>query len=916
MASSGISQIQTKFDSKTSRGKEFWLAVPLNDAMVQPTVALEFYVTSSYTTNVTFEVPGTGFSHTKLLKSNSTISFSTNDGSASFDLQVESSQIADKRGVHIYADQPISVYVMNAKQYSAEGYLALPVNALGTRYIHCSYYDFNEVRPWSGGFIVVATEDNTSVTINLNGRGKTVAKTRSGSKIGDVLGPIILNKGDVYNVVGDGTTKGIFDLSGSEIISNKPVGLISYHERTMIPSNVSNGRDHLCEMLHPVSTWGRKYNSIELERANKGDFYRVVASSPNTACKMKYYDKTTKALLGQRDIVLSKTGDFFEDFNTSAGSGNITGFNGITVWEADKPILVMQYAYSSDWDNGTMFDPFMIALTPQEQYQKSVAFRTPTNSVFQNNYFNFIIEGDAPGTEQTKLKSFVLDGDSVYKSYPELLTNNIPNTNLYWGRRPVKQGQHLATSNTVLSGFVYGFGMLNSYGWPVETGVITPMTSISGVEIDTLPPVLSYKTDCGDYYYVATELREIDPDSNYSRQIDQGIFDIYIKDSVNSNYTLQLITAPKVVPLPRVKIFNFNLLVKDRTKDAKGVLVVIDRAGNYVLDTVSYKATPLPDVTPSEYKLTVFKADTTIENTITITNPTQDTMYIASVYLNYGTAFTIKSGAINSRFALAPASSHTVTVNYKPANAIKGDTTSENDALQVVMASCRSEISVPLEGKFAKTSIRINKGSLLLTSVSDGSNGGFDETGMDTVTIVNITNSNITIESISLENHSIFTIINSNSQFPVSLSPGDTHSVIIRYFPFGHNHSGYDNHDYDTLHIKILGEAERLVYIKGQFFALDVEEGSSSSSEFSIVATPNPANESVLISLSGNYPQRVIVRLYDAIGREVLSSPVEIENGKSISLPNVAGLPIGTYRLVATSSNGLEIASRLLLIQR
>ncbi len=39
---------------------------------------------------------------------------------------------------------------------------------------------------------------------------------------------------------------------------------------------------------------GKKYYSIELERASKGDFYRAVCSKANTHIKMKYYDKTTK----------------------------------------------------------------------------------------------------------------------------------------------------------------------------------------------------------------------------------------------------------------------------------------------------------------------------------------------------------------------------------------------------------------------------------------------------------------------------------------------------------------------------------------------------------------------------------------------------------------------------------------------
>ncbi|MFN8361263.1 MAG: hypothetical protein U0264_15230 [Candidatus Kapaibacterium sp.] len=445
-------------------------------------------------------------------------------------------------------------------------------------------------------------------------------------------------------------------------------------------------------------------------------------------------------------------------------------------------------------------------------------------------------------------------------------------------------------------------------------GLVVP--GITGNEIDTLPPVLTFSEECGTFLCRATELRDYGVDPNISAQVDQGIFDIFIRDSVNSNYKLELITSPKITPLPKITTFDFKLVVKDRTQDAKAVLVVIDRAGKFVEETFNYKAVPFPKISHSALTFRVFKADSTVTTSISISNPGMDTMYIDSMQLQYGSVFTITKGKILSRFALAPRNEHRFTVVYTSVKASIKDTTPDKDLLKVFFASCRMDRNIPLEGRYAKSSIAISKSSIDLQSVSDGSNGGFDETGYDTLTFVNTTNSNITIESIYLGSDTVFTIMQGRVSSAVSLSPGEKHEVIIRYFPFGSRLNDYDNHHYDTLHIKILGEPDRFVPIKGTFFALDVDETASASPEFSINITPNPATENVIVSMNGTYTKRVFLRLYDAIGREMTACATELDNTAGVLIPNITALPIGTYRLVATTAAGIVLSTKLLLIQR
>ena len=278
----------------SSQGREFWIAIPANEVPTFSTNDLEIYVTSAKNTIVKLELPS-GKVLNKQVTAFKITTFSTATQDIGWDLEVRDSERVTEQGIHITADQPLSVYVLNAKPTSSEGYLALPVNALGTEYIHNSYPDFSESRDWATGFVIVATEDYTRIQIELKGKGTGFATTEKGSEIGDVIREQLM-EGQTYYVRGDGQTRGRFDLSGTRITSNKPIGLISTHMRTIIPHHIiNNGRDHLAEMMPPVTAWGKKYSTVEYVRqSGMGDYFRIIASEDNTTWNVKWYDRNTQ----------------------------------------------------------------------------------------------------------------------------------------------------------------------------------------------------------------------------------------------------------------------------------------------------------------------------------------------------------------------------------------------------------------------------------------------------------------------------------------------------------------------------------------------------------------------------------------------------------------------------------------------
>ncbi len=646
--------------NSSAQGREFWIAIPPNEVPEHSTNVLELYVTASENTVVEYWIPGRGKRLTKPINAMSVASFSTETGEMTWDQEVRISEKITHEGIRLKSDKPISVYVLNGKTVTSEGYLAIPMSSWGRKYIHCSYYDFKEGRPWATGFLLVAGEDNTSIKINLKGIGKGYAKTLHGRDIGDRW-EVTLNKGDTYMVRGDAKTRGQFDMSGTEFLGNKPFGLISFHMRTMIPALVvTSGRDHLCEMMPPVTAWGKRYATVEYDRgSDKGDFFRIVASEPNTRYRVKWFDLISNRLIGQREGTLRNAGDFEEFLETPATMPHdLQSIRGASVWEADKPVLVMQYSYSANWDNASMFDPFMILVTAVEQYIPGTVFQTPANKAFADNNFNIIAIGDTADEENhfRLLKSIEIDGVPIWKNNQQFLFNRIPETDLYWAKLKVEPGAHHIQGDTKFGGYVYGFSSFDSYGWPAAMAFNTIG------EVDSLPPQIFKTGTCGVFDIKLTELRNGE-EGDDPIQIDKGVDEIVeLEDSYNMEYSIDDFEA-----WPPNYDYTFEYSVVDPYQDGKAVFAVFDRAGNMALDSIEYEADSLL-LDPEIVEFGMVRVNETKELPAKLQSNSDDNITLVDIRLKYGEVYTITQGDVNpdAPMPLAPGAIHDLMIAYTP----------------------------------------------------------------------------------------------------------------------------------------------------------------------------------------------------------------------------------------------------------
>ncbi|MCX6155111.1 MAG: T9SS type A sorting domain-containing protein [Candidatus Kapabacteria bacterium] len=379
-----------------------------------------------------------------------------------------------KKSVHITADDEVMVYSQSQARTTSDAFLVLPTDVLSTDYYVLSYNSDGHGTQNSSStpsqFVIVATEDNTNVTIY---------PSCSTFRYGLSLKNINMNKGDVYLVQAliDNIDNNR-DLTGSRVTSSSPVAVFSGHQRATIPV-FNNGsqpsRDCLIEQLPPTITWGKNafltpFAQSKNEVKSYTDLYRIIACIDNTKI---YIDSVLVQTLN--------AGKFIE--------GKLDAPHSVY---SNKAILVGQYKKTADFGGGAskFGDPFFSISPPREQFMnfyRIINTQTQENggNIYQEQYIQIVIHQD-------HTSSLMFDGSGVAAKYLP-----IPKSPYVYVNITSKDGVHEITADTSFGICVYGFGNANSYGYiggmsftPInfpkpEIAKIINCDSVSGTIIDS-----------------------------------------------------------------------------------------------------------------------------------------------------------------------------------------------------------------------------------------------------------------------------------------------------------------------------------------------------------------------------------------------------------------------------------------------
>jgi len=343
------------------------------------------------------------------------------------------------KGIHITSKNPIAVYAHIYASSVSGATLLLPVNTMANDYYSINYTQLSNATPSYSLFMVIATEDNTTVQVTPS------AALINGAVAGTPF-TVTLNKGQVYQ--GISTT----DLTGTRIqsISNggsgcKKIAVFSGSNKIYI-GKPSNSADNLFDQVYPTASWGKSYVTVPLKSRNY-DVYRIILSDPATVVTLN------GAVIPSGSFI----NNFYYEFNSQATN----------VITATKPVQVVQYAVTQgDGINGQAVandtgDPEMIYLNPLEQTIDHVTLYSTDKYLILNGFINVVIPTVAAS-------SFVLDGVNQAAKF-----TTVPgNTSYSYAQLSVNVGTtHNISASQGFNAIAYGFGKTESYGYAAGTNV-------------------------------------------------------------------------------------------------------------------------------------------------------------------------------------------------------------------------------------------------------------------------------------------------------------------------------------------------------------------------------------------------------------------------------------------------------------
>lgn len=348
--------------------------------------------------------------------------------------------------VRVVASDVVSVYSVNRRAFTGDGFIVYPIDVLGKEYYTVS---FTQTYHSNSQLAIVATEDATTVTIRLSG---TYYREFGDSRQAWGSYTVNMNKYDTYQLQNSG------DLSGTRVTSNQPISVFSGNDRSEVGSGPT--KDHMVSQILPVQSLADYYLTVPTPHRTTGDVIKAVSSL--------YYTTVT----GQcRDTTGQNTTYTLYLMYPGSAKEQVIGSDMFCSWTGDKPFSISQFVMSQQTTNEKS-DPSMCFIPAVAQFRAQYMFTTaPRHGSPYTSYFMFaVLSADKGG--------LLIDGNSLPNT-TELFY--IGNSEYVGGFVPIIDGFHNITHVNPIKtflGIAYGVADFESYMFAVGSRV-TPINTVS-----------------------------------------------------------------------------------------------------------------------------------------------------------------------------------------------------------------------------------------------------------------------------------------------------------------------------------------------------------------------------------------------------------------------------------------------------
>ena len=430
------------FHTASSYGKEFFVAVPdtFGASITSEVVIGTPSANTSYSVETTAGVVQTGYVS---YNNSATVTLGVS-------FLVESSNYAEReKGIHILAtgEDPIFVFVITRHQFSGFGdYLAYPCEDFDRDSYEYFAISVSSNIQTKSQVVLVGCEDDSTVTITptedvILPQDAQDADSPQVTILAGESHTVTLNQMQTLLISSSSTDAIVADLTGTKILSNKPLTVISGHECGNVPQSIG-----FCEQLAvqvpPTFTWGSEFLLAPFGGRTGGQFYKAVTAQENSTIVYRCGTSDPLATLhtDARDSVLFLTES--SDFCYLAST---------------TPVFVVQLGAGGNTANGGdgLGDPVMAIVSPTEQYVSGARFITLDQIVdFEAQFVSVTAT-----IEHFRSLDILLDGTPINCEWNEIL--NLAGCVAGYGcTMEIARGTHTvshACETGLLSVMAYGF---------------------------------------------------------------------------------------------------------------------------------------------------------------------------------------------------------------------------------------------------------------------------------------------------------------------------------------------------------------------------------------------------------------------------------------------------------------------------
>jgi len=424
----------------SSLGTNFWVAFPyMYDALGE----MSLYISSPLGATGSVTIPGLGITNVFSVAAGRV----TNVAIANEAMLNDFNEPPENKGIHVTASQPVSVYEVYFQAQTSGAFTGYPAPLLGTNYWIMAY----QPSGWASEFAIVATADNTTVSITPSVTANLFGQPG--------FYQIILMQGQTYQN-GDTGFDYTTDVTGTWITSDKPIAVFAGASGACVPDIRTLAGNPLIQEQLPVDTWDTEAVALSFAGRTNGDTYRILAASDNTVVTISGR-VVTPMDESASPWTVTTSNEVVVVVITNAGQFYDIIVDGPVEFQASQPIQVAQFANGAASDHGVApfeGDPCEILLPPTGHYLcTNVVYTLPNDGItggFDENFLNIIVA-------QSATTNTLLDGTVVAASNFVVI-----GTSGYCGAQvPVTNGVHTVKSSQPVWVEAYGWGSWDAYGY-------------------------------------------------------------------------------------------------------------------------------------------------------------------------------------------------------------------------------------------------------------------------------------------------------------------------------------------------------------------------------------------------------------------------------------------------------------------